>query len=140
MTNRELMEKAFEAQTKAYAPYSHYEVGAALLTKGGKVYLGANVECASFQAGVCAERNALFHAAVCGERDFEAIAIVGKRVEDPQFSFCSPCGICRQALRGFCDPKTFRILLGESPESIKSYTLEELLPESFGPGSLKIRR
>ena len=136
MTDQELMELAFEAQKKAYAPYSHFEVGAALLTKEGKVYKGANIENASFPVGICAERTALFTAVNEGEREFSAIAIVGKKREDAQFSLCSPCGICRQGLREFVNPKEFRVLLGSSTEDIHVYTLEEILPLSFGPENL----
>ncbi|MBQ1348573.1 MAG: cytidine deaminase [Blautia sp.] len=136
MTDRELMELAFEAQKKAYAPYSHFEVGAALLTKGGKVYQGANIENAAFQAGNCAERTALYTAVNAGEREFSAIAIVGKKRDAAHFSFCSPCGVCRQALREFVNPKEFRVLLGSSLEDIHVYTLEEILPLSFGPQDL----
>lgn len=136
MTDRELMEQAFAAQKRAYAPYSRFEVGAALLTREGKVYQGANVENAALGAGTCAERTALFTAVFEGERDFTAIAVVGKKREKESFALCAPCGICRQALREFVNPKTFRVLLGPSPEEIHAYTLEELMPLSFGPEEL----
>ena len=139
MTQKDLMKKAFEAQKRAYAPYSHFEVGAALLTKEGKVYLGCNIENAAFGAGTCAERTALFSAVNEGEREFEAIAVVGKKQEDEAFSLCAPCGVCRQSLREFVDPSSFVVLLGDSVDSFQAYTLEELLPVSFGPSNLKMK-
>ena len=131
MTDQELIRLAFEAQKHSYSPYSRFGVGAALLTKDGKVYQGANIENASFGAGVCAERDALYTAVYAGERDFAAIAIVGKPENKETFDYCSPCGICRQALREFCDPATFRVILPRSEEDYKVYTLEEIFPLGF---------
>ncbi len=128
MTDRELMELAQKARENSYSPYSHFRVGAALLAKSGKVYLGCNIENASYPASNCAERTAIFKAVSEGERDFEGIAIVGGR-EGEDCGLCAPCGICRQVMCEFC-AKDFRILLG-NPAKFKVCTLEELLPLSF---------
>ena len=132
---RSLGEQATNAMTLAYAPYSHFHVGAAVMGASGKVYLGANVENASYGAAVCAERNAIFRAVLAGERKLKAIAVVGGR-NGVVTDFCPPCGICRQVMREFSDPKTFRVYLRKSSTAYRSYTLEELLPESFGPDQL----
>ncbi|MBQ7380700.1 MAG: cytidine deaminase [Clostridia bacterium] len=134
MTDFELMCAAENAREKAYSPYSDFKVGAALLTKSGKVYLGCNIENASFTPTVCAERVAFFEAVKNGETDFEAIAIVGgKAGERP--SACAPCGVCRQVMAEFCQ-KDFRILLG-TKENFKAYTFGELFPLSFSSENLK---
>lgn len=125
---KQLMLKALEARKKSYSPYSHYCVGAALLTKSGKVYAGCNIESASYTPTNCAERTAIFKAVSEGERDFEAIAIVGGRANE-KGSFCAPCGVCRQVIAEFCD-KDFKIILGNE-EKVEVYTLGELLPFSF---------
>lgn len=134
VTDFELMCAAENAREKAYSPYSDFKVGAALLTKSGKVYLGCNIENASFTPTVCAERVAFFEAVKNGETDFEAIAIVGgKAGERP--SACAPCGVCRQVMAEFCQ-KDFRILLG-TKENFKAYTFGELFPLSFSSENLK---
>lgn len=132
---RELIRRALEQQPAAYAPYSGYQVAAAVLMDSGKIYTGVNVENASYPAGICAERNAIFHAAACGERKIIAIAVVGGKQGDNR-KIATPCGICRQVMREFCDPKEMRVLLARTPEDYKEMTLEELLPESFGPENL----
>ena len=134
MTDRELMELAVKARKNAYAPYSGFCVGAALLAKNGKVYLGCNIENAAYTPTNCAERTALFKAVSEGEREFTAIAIVGGKGDEPK-EFCAPCGVCRQALAEFCD-NGFRLLLG-TPDNIRVYTLAEILPYSFGKNDLK---
>ncbi len=134
---RELIVRAMEARERAYAPYSHFLVGAALLTGSGRIYGGCNVENASYGASNCAERTAFFRALYEGEQDFQAIAIVGKREDRGEFEFCAPCGICRQVMMEFCDPKAFQIILARTPEDYQIYTLDELLPVGFGGGSLK---
>lgn len=134
--DRELIQAAIEARERAYAPYSDYLVGAALLTGSGEIYQGCNIENASYGATNCAERTAFFKAVSQGKREFRAIAIVGGKRKSqqgdvfPDMSY--PCGICRQVMREFCGPK-FRILVGKSAEDYEEYTLEEILPESFGP-------
>ena len=134
MTNGELIQLAAEARKKAYAPYSGFYVGAALLGKSGKVYTGCNVENAAYTPTNCAERTAVFKAVSEGEREFSAIAIVGGMGEEMS-DFCAPCGICRQVLAEFCDAD-FPIVLG-TPEKYQVYTLAELLPFSFGKADLK---
>ena len=133
MTDRELMQLAVQARKASYSPYSNFKVGAALLTKSGKTYLGCNIENAAYTPTNCAERTAMFKAVSEGEREFAAIAIVGGSGEEPA-EFCAPCGVCRQVLAEFCD-KEFRILLG-TPDNFKAYTLAELLPFSFGKSDL----
>ncbi len=134
--DRELMQAAIEAREQAYAPYSGYLVGAALLAADGEIYPGCNIENASYGATNCAERTAFFKAVSQGKKEFCAIAIVGGSRELRQGEIfpdmAYPCGICRQVMREFCGPD-FRILVGRSAEDFQEYTLEELLPESFGP-------
>ena len=132
----ELIRRALEQQKNAYAPYSGFCVSAAVLMDSGKIYTVVNVENASYPAGICAERNAVSHAAACGERKIRAIAIVGG-MHGENRKTCTPCGICRQVMREFCDPGEMRVLLARTPEDYKEMTLEELLPESFGPEDLK---
>lgn len=124
LTDNELVSLAKKELRNSYSPYSGFKVAAALITKSGKVYTGANIENSSYPATVCAERVALFKAISNGERRFEAIAIVCEKGD-----FCYPCGICRQVMSEFCD-ESFRIIL-EGDNIIKSHTLEELLPHSF---------
>ena len=131
----ELIRKAIEQQKEAYAPYSRYFVGAAVMTGSGTVYTGANIENASYPAGICAERNAIFHAAACGERKITAIASVAGR-DGVNTEYASPCGICRQVMREFCNPKEMTVLLAKSPEDYIEKTLDELLPLGFGPEDL----
>jgi cytidine deaminase len=128
------MRLAEEARQNAYAPYSGFRVGAALLGASGRVYLGCNIENAAYTPTNCAERTAFFKAVSEGERQFSAIAIVGGR-EDRPAELCAPCGVCRQVMAEFCDPD-FRILLGNS-DGIHACTLGELLPLSFSPRDLQ---
>lgn len=129
---RKLYRLAEEARKNAYAPYSGFAVGAALLAESGKIYTGCNVENASYGATCCAERNAIFHAAAEGERSLIAIAIAGGP-KDGETQNCPPCGICRQVMLEFAkDPAEFQIILkGEKEEEPDIYTLEELLPHHF---------
>ena len=135
MENRELVRLALEAREMAYAPYSKYKVGAALLTIQGRVYKGCNIENAAYTPTNCAERTAFFKAVSEGERAFEAIAIVGGYQGAPT-SYAYPCGVCRQVMREFCDPAEFRIITAVSEEQYVERTLAELLPEGFGPENL----
>ena len=134
MEKEELVKRAYEAQKFSYSPYSGFQVGAALLTKAGKVYTGCNIENAAFSPTNCAERTAFFKAVSEGETEFEAIAIVGNKKETPaeEWSFCTPCGVCRQVMLEFVNPEEFMIVLGKG-EEVKEFTLKELLPESFSP-------
>lgn len=128
MKKEELVKKAVEAMKNAYAPYSSFTVGAALLTKSKTVYTGCNVENASYSVTNCAERSALFSAVSQGEREFEAIAIVGGKNGEIN-KMCSPCGVCRQALGEFCGDD-FKIYLFDG-ENISEFTLKQLLPKRF---------
>ena len=132
----ELIRRALKQQENAYAPYSGYYVSAAVLADSGKIYTGVNVENASYPAGICAERNAVFHAVSCGERKLEAIAIVAG-MQGKNRNYPTPCGICRQVMREFCDPKEMTVLLAKTPEDYREMTLEDLLPVSFGPEDLQ---
>ena len=129
---QKLMSTAIEYRKRSYSPYSGFQVGAALLSADGEVFGGCNIESASFSPTNCAERTALFKAVSEGVKEFTAIAVVGGKA-DGALEFCSPCGVCRQALVEFCDPKTFVVYLGTSTEDYKGYLLEELLPHSFTP-------
>nr|WP_294527773.1 cytidine deaminase [uncultured Blautia sp.] len=131
MEIRELIQKAFEARQKAYAPYSGFMVGAALLCKDGRIFTGCNIENASYGATNCAERTAFFKAVSEGYREFSAIAIAGGRRDARELEYCAPCGICRQVMSEFCDPDVFLVILPRSEEDYKSYTLGQLLPLGF---------
>lgn len=135
MQTNELIKEAFAAREMSYSPYSHFKVGAALLTKTGVVYKGCNIENSSYSPTNCAERTAFFKALSEGEREFAAIAIVGGRA-DTQTDYTAPCGVCRQVMREFCNPKTFRIIIAKSEQDYIEKTLEEMLPISFGPENL----
>ncbi len=129
ITNDELILQAEKAMKNAYAPYSGFTVGAALLAKSGKVYTGCNVENASFGVTNCAERTALFKAVSEGEREFISIAVVGGK-DGKVGDFCYPCGVCRQALSEFTDI-SFKILLKNGDGDVISTTLYDLLPNAF---------
>ena len=124
---KELIEVARLAREQAYAPYSDFKVGAALKTKTGKIFEGCNIENSALSATNCAERTAFFKAISEGEREFEAIAIVGGKGND--LITCPPCGVCRQVMTEFCD-KDFKIILFDGKDE-DVYTLEELLPLGF---------
>lgn len=126
-----LITKAVEAKEAAYVPYSHFRVGAALLTKSGKIYSGCNVENVSYGATNCAERTAIFKAVSEGEREFEAIAINGDHKD-----YLPPCGICRQVLSEFGEAD-MKVILANSTEDYKEITLGELLPGAFSSKNLK---
>ena len=131
-----LIRAAIDNQEHSYAPYSKYNVSAAVLMDSGVVYTGVNVENASYPAGICAERNAIFHAVQCGERRIVAIAIVG----GPNYEihdYCAPCGICRQVMREFCVPEDMRVIFAKSVDDYMEMTLGALLPQSFGPEALE---
>ncbi len=129
MTPVELIHLAKAAMQRAYVPYSGYKVGAALLTKQGNVYQGCNIENAAFGPSNCAERTAFFTAIYEGEREFEAIAVVGGKdgVVDEIFP---PCGVCRQVMQEFCGPD-FMIYMGRGDDSYEAVRLDALLPYGF---------
>ena len=138
MENNELIISALAARKKAYTPYSHFKVGAALLAKDGRVFTGCNIENAGYGPTNCAERTAFFKAVSEGVLEFFKIAIVGDREEfDIPQSFAYPCGVCRQVMMEFCDPKSFVILVAKDETDYESYTLGELLPFGFGPANLQ---
>lgn len=132
MSKEELIEIAIEARKKSYSPYSHFPVGAAIYCKDGSVYIGANIENASFPLCMCAERNAIYNAMMDGKNsdDFLALAIVA----DTE-SFCSPCGACRQVLSELY-PNDKPIYLANLKGDCKVTTTEELLPFSFDGSDL----
>lgn len=132
MTDMELFEEAKKARLRAYTPYSHFQVGAALLAKSGKVYHGCNIENAAYTPTNCAERTAFFTAVYEGEREFSKIAVVGAKEGEDPVNVCAPCGVCRQVMREFCSPKEFEIILADGKGGIKNWKLEELLPCGFG--------
>ena len=136
MTSLELVNLAIEAREHAYVPYSGFAVGAALLTKNGKVYQGCNIENSSYGATNCAERTAFFTAVYQGERDFEAIAIVGGKAGEPVSELCAPCGICRQVMREVCKDD-FKIILIKGDGTVLETTLTNLLPLSFSKEDLE---
>lgn len=132
----ELIRLAYEGRAYAYTPYSGFRVGAALVGSSGKVYLGCNIENASYGPSNCAERTAFFKAVSQGERQFTSIAVVGGRQEHGPGELCAPCGVCRQVMMEFCDPETFEIILEDGKGGFVKLLLKELLPLGFGPGSL----
>lgn len=136
MTNEELILEAKKARLHAYTPYSHFQVGAALETKDGKIYHGCNIENAAYGPTNCAERTAFFKAVYEGERAFTRIAIVGGPAGKEADATCAPCGVCRQVMREFCEPNSFKILLVDGKGGVIEKTLEEILPLSFGPEDL----
>ena len=129
MEETKLIEKALDMLNYSYVPYSHFHVGAALLSKDGKIFGGCNIENASYTPTNCAERTAFFKAVSEGVKEFEAIAIVGG-MDGVVKDYCPPCGVCRQVMREFC-ADDFKIILAKSPEEYKVFTLKDLLPESF---------
>lgn len=136
MTPKELVLLAIEARERAYVPYSNFSVGAALLTKEGKVYQGCNIENAAFTPTNCAERTAFFTAVYQGERNFAALAVVGGKEGEPVSEICAPCGVCRQVIREFCGDD-FKIYLGKAGGEYVEVTLTELLPFSFSREDLE---
>ena len=129
MDDKTLMQLAESVRKTAYAPYSNFKVGCALLTKSGKVYTGINIENASFSPTNCAERTAFFKAISEGEREFKAIAICGGKRESAD-EICAPCGVCRQVMAEFCKGD-FIVILG-NVDKMQRHTLSSLLPLSFG--------
>ncbi len=134
-TCKQLIREALHSLLYSYSPYSGFKVGAALLTKDLKIYTGCNIENAAYSPTNCAERTAFFKAVSEGKKEFQAIAIVGGK--DGKISgYCPPCGVCRQVMMEFCNPKSFLVILAESEEDYWIYTLEDLIPMGFGPGNL----
>ena len=134
-TVRMLIREAINSLDYSYTPYSGFKVGAALLTSHLKIYTGCNIENASFTPTNCAERTAFFKAISEGQKEFIAIAIVGGK-DGVLTDYTPPCGVCRQVMMEFCDPKTFLVIIAKSEEDYRVYTLEDLLPLGFGPSNL----
>ena len=131
----EMIDLAIKQLDYSYVPYSHFHVGAALLTKNGRYYTGCNIENAAYTPTNCAERTAFFKAVSEGVKEFDAICIVGGK-EGVLTEYAAPCGVCRQVMMEFCDPKTFKIILAVSKDKYDVFTLKELLPLGFGPANL----
>ncbi|WP_311481982.1 cytidine deaminase [uncultured Anaerococcus sp.] len=127
---KELIKRALEIKVRAYAPYSNFHVACVVMTRSGKVFEGVNVENASYSPTLCAERNALSTAITDGEREFLYIVISG----DSDYTY--PCGVCRQFIREFADDYT-RIIVAKDCDNYKTYTIDELLPNSFSKKDLK---
>ena len=131
----EMIELAMEQLRFSYTPYSGFKVGAALLTKDGKLYTGCNIANAAYTPTNCAERTAFFKAVSEGEKEFQAICVVGGK-DGVLTEYAAPCGVCRQVMMEFCNPDTFQIILATSKEQYEIFTLKELLPLGFGPKNL----
>lgn len=134
--NAALIRAALEARKSAYVPYSHYAVGAALLTDAGEIVSGCNIENASYGATNCAERTAFFKAVSQGLKGFRAIAIAGGLDGEEPVEYAYPCGICRQVMREFCRDD-FQVIVAKSVEDFREYRLDELLPFGFGGESIR---
>ena len=131
----QLIEISIEQLKYSYTPYSGFKVGAALLAKNGSVYTGCNIENAAYTPTNCAERTAFFKAVSEGVKEFDAICIVGGK-DGVLTEYAPPCGVCRQVMMEFCDPKTFRVITAISEDTYLDKTLEEMLPFGFGPSNL----
>ena len=132
---KKLIQTAIDSLEYSYTPYSKFKVGAALLTSSGEIISGCNIESASYTPTNCAERTAFFKAVSEGKKEFDAIAIVGGK-NGVLTDYCPPCGVCRQVMMEFCNPKTFQVIVAKSVDEYKIYTLEEMLPMGFGPFNL----
>lgn len=130
-----LIETAVNQLQYSYSPYSHFQVGAALLAANGTVYTGCNIENSAYPVCNCAERTAFFKAVSEGVRDFQAVCVVGG-LNGEVTDYAPPCGVCRQVMAEFCDPKTFQIILAIDQNNYQIYRLEELLPLGFSPNHL----
>lgn len=137
MEFEKIVSEALRMRQYSYVPYSHFRVGAALLTENGDIYTGCNIENAAYTPTNCAERTAFFKAVSEGERSFTAIAIAGGAEDAKELEYCSPCGVCRQVMMEFCDPETFQVVLVKSETEYQVFTLREILPLGFGPKDLE---
>ena len=132
---KEMIKLAIDQLQYSYAPYSNFKVGAALLAQDGTLYTGCNIENASYTPTNCAERTAFFKAVSVGQKKFEAICVVGGK-NCILTEYAAPCGVCRQVMMEFCNPKTFKVILATGEDNYEIFTLEELLPLGFGPQNL----
>lgn len=137
MEFEKIVSEALRMRQYSYVPYSHFRVGAALLTENGDIYTGCNIENAAYTPTNCAERTAFFKAVSEGERSFTAIAIAGGAEDAKELEYCSPCGVCRQVMMEFCNPETFQVVLVKSETEYQVFTLQEILPLGFGPKDLE---
>lgn len=135
MDRQTLIQAAIDALADSYVPYSHFHVAAALLCKDGTIYTGINIENAAYSPTICAERSAFVRAVNEGKREFEAIVICGGK-DGVISDYCPPCGVCRQVMREFCNPKTFQVILAKSTKEYQEFALEQILPFGFGPENL----
>lgn len=131
MDYRSLIKEAIAAKEMAYTPYSHFRVGAALLTKEGKIYRGCNIENVAFTPTNCAERTAFFKAISEGEKEFAAIAVTGDADD-----YLYPCGVCRQVMVEFCDLQEFKVIVANTEDDYKVFPLGELVPGVFNADDL----
>lgn len=137
MEFEKIVSEALRMRQYSYVPYSHFRVGAALLTENGDIYTGCNIENAAYTPTNCAERTAFFKAVSEGECSFTAIAIAGGAEDAKELEYCSPCGVCRQVMMEFCNPETFQVVLVKSETEYQVFTLQEILPLGFGPKDLE---
>ncbi len=135
MDYQKLAKLAVDAKKMSYSPYSHFQVGAALLCKSGKVYTGANIENAAYTPTNCAERTAVFKAVSEGEREFLAISVSGSYAGE-NGDYCYPCGVCRQVLIEFVNANTFEVIVAKSEDDYKVHKFSEILPYGFSPKDL----
>ena len=133
---KEMIKVAMEARKKAYAPYSHYQVGASLLTNELRIYTGCNIENAAYGPSLCAERTAIAKAVSEGWRKWKAIAVIGGPEGEVPQQFAYPCGICRQVMQEFADPDEFIVIVAKSTQDYKVHLFRELFPEGFGPENI----
>ena len=134
--NKKLINLALEATKFSYVPYSNFTVGAALLTKDGKIYTGCNIESASYSPTNCAERTAIFKAVSEGAKNFEKIVVVGGKNGEIT-DYCSPCGVCRQVIAEFAD-ENFELILAKNENEYKIYNFfKDVFPLSFTKDDLK---
>lgn len=131
-----LIRAALDARAAAYVPYSHYAVGAALLTAEGEIFTGGNIENASYGACNCGERTAIFKAVSQGRREFAAMAIAGGMEGEDPVDYAYPCGICRQVMREFAGAD-FKVIVAKSTKDYQVFNLEDLLPHGFGGDSIR---
>lgn len=133
---RRLIRQALAAREKAYAPYSRYLVGAALLCRDGEIVTGCNIENAAYTPSNCAERTAFFRAVSSGRKDFRAIAVTGGKADSVRLDLSYPCGVCRQVMEEFCDAGSFLVITARSETDYIVCTLAELLPHGFGSSNV----
>jgi len=131
---KELVQAAVDAKAMSYSPYSQFRVGAALMAKNGTVYMGCNIESASYSPTNCAERTALFKAVSEGEREFVAIAVAGSQ-KNAEPDYCYPCGVCRQALKEFVKDDLV-VIIAKTASDYRVHNFGELFPHGFGPEDL----